>query len=287
MSTDDADTNKDAETAADTSVTEGDAAEKSDAAASAQPEPASAPSKADEVETAKADKGKTDKVDKVDTAKATKPAKSTDDSAPSGRSASLPLIAAFTAGVLAVAAITAVVVFFLQGKDRGDKLDAIKASTDAACTFGKDVSIYDYSKNLDDYFTKVKAGASGEFLKEFGDATSALKDAMVQAQVKSWADDVQCGYQSGDKTEANVLVTLTQYRTNFTQTNPERQFVVLIAKMTKSGDKWLVEKLDSPLLKGAGTGLPGTPNAPAPNAPAPNTQPAPAPSAQPSPQPGN
>lgn len=260
MSTDDAETDKDAETTAAAGGKDTDAVtEKSeDAAAAAKPEL----SKAE-----KADKPKTEKKAEKDAAKADA----------SGKSASLPLVAAFAAGVLAVAAITALVVFFLQGKDRGDKLDAIRDSTSAACEFGKDVSVYDYSKNLDDYFTTVKAGSTGEFLKEFDDATKALKDAMVQAQVKSWADDVQCGYQSGDKTSAKVLVTLTQYRTNFTQANPERQFVVVIAQLQKSGDKWLVEKLDSPMLKGAGTGLPG----------APGGAPQPAPSGQPAPQPGN
>ncbi|MFI9405541.1 hypothetical protein [Nocardia sp. NPDC052316] len=275
MSTDDADTNKDAEDA----VTEDAATEKS--AAAAKPELAETETAATEKKVAAVKKPA---ADKKAAAASAGDAGATASSAGAKRSASLPLIAAFAAGVLAVAAITAVVVFFLQGKDRGEKLDAIRDSTQAACTFGKDVSVYDYTKNLDDYFTKVKSGASGEFLKEFDDATKALKDAMVQAQVKSWVDDVQCGYQSGDKTEAKVLVTLTQYRTNFTQSNPERQFVVVIAQLTKSGDKWLVEKLDSPMLKGAGTGLPGAPGAPVPGeAPAP----APAPSGQPAPQPGN
>ncbi|MFE9579536.1 hypothetical protein ACFYO1_24325 [Nocardia sp. NPDC006044] len=273
MSTDDAETSKDAETAEDTKVTEGGTAEDATTAktelSKADPEPS------------KADKAATAKVGKP--APKTDPGEAAGSSAASGRSTSVPIIAAFVAGVLAVAAITAVVVFFLQGKDRGEKLDAIRDSTAAGCSFGKDVSIYDYTKNLDDYFTKVKSGASGEFLKEFDDATKALKDAMVQAQVKSWVDDVQCGYQSGDKTEAKVLVTLTQYRTNFTQTTPERQFVVVIAQLTKSGDKWLVEKLDSPMLKGAGTGLPGAPGAPGAGAPTPGAPATPAPA----PQPGN
>ncbi|PXX65655.1 Mce-associated membrane protein [Nocardia tenerifensis] len=271
MSTDDADTNKDAQTPADTSVTGGGATEQAEGAAAAKPElskGATASPKADEKVPAEA-------------TEAADPGKGS--SAKAGRSTSAPLIAAFVAGVLAVAAITALVVFFLQGKDRGDKLDAIRDSTQAGCTFGKDVSVYDYSKNLDDYFTKVKSGASGEFLKEFDDATKALKDAMVQAQVKSWVDDVQCGYQSGDKNEAKVLVTLTNYRTNFTQTTPERQFVVVVAQLTKSGDKWLVEKLDSPMLKGAGTGLPGAPTAPAPGAPG-ATPGAPAPTDQQAPR---
>ncbi|WP_280352733.1 hypothetical protein [Nocardia abscessus] len=260
MSTDDAENDKDAETKAAADKDTDKVAEKSeDAAGAAKPE------------LSKAEKADKPEAGKKSTAKSGAPAAAAP--APSGKSTSLPLVAAFVAGVLAVAAITAVVVFFMQGKERGDKLDAIRDSTSAACKFGKDVSVYDYSKNLGDYFTTVKAGSTGEFLKEFDDATKALEDAMVQAQVKSWADDVQCGYQSGDKTSAKVLVTLTQYRTNFTQANPERQFVVVIAQLTKSGDKWLVEKLDSPMLKGAGTGLA--------RAPAPGGAPPPPPAGEP------
>ncbi|MFR9753688.1 hypothetical protein ACL02S_22000 [Nocardia sp. 004] len=175
------------------------------------------------------------------------------------RSGSFALAAVFVAALIAMASITAGMFLFLQNSDRGDKLDAIRDATDAACKFGTDVSVYDYSRNLDDYFTKVKSGSTGTFLQEFSDAEKGLQDAMVEAKVKSWVDDVQCGYQSGDETSAEVLVTLTQYRTNFTEPTPRRQFVVVIAQLQKSGDKWLIEQLDSPMLKGMGAGLSGAP----------------------------
>ncbi|WP_067648859.1 hypothetical protein [Nocardia harenae] len=196
----------------------------------------------------------------------------------SGESPSkLPLIAAFTAGILAVAAVTAVVVFWRQADQRGAELDAVTGAKSAACEFGRAVSEYDYSKNLDQYFQTVKDGATGDFLKEFADAQQALTDAMTQAQVKSWTDDVQCGWQSGDDSSAQVLVTLTQYRTNFTQPTPDRQYVVVIADLTKSGDRWLVGKLDSPMLRGAGSGLPGGAGTPAPGGATPAPAPAPTP----------
>ena len=191
------------------------------------------------------------------------PAKAGRESAPAstggsgGKSATLPIVAAFVAGILLVAAITAVVVFYLQADKRGEELSAVDDSTHAACVFGRNVSTYDFSNNLQGYFDTVKAGATGDFLKEFGDAQGALSDAMVKAQVKSWVDDAQCGYQSGDTEQAKVLVTLTQYRTNFTQGNPERQYVVVVADMRNEDGRWKVAKLDSPMLKGAGNGLPG------------------------------
>ncbi|MEV0029065.1 hypothetical protein [Nocardia sp. NPDC050793] len=254
MSTDDADTNKDAETTKNVEP----AAEKSAAGAS-------------DAETAKLDLGKAGE-------KQSEPKPKPAPAAGQGRSDLLPVIAAFVAGILLVAAVTAVVVFYLQAQKKSDELAAVNDATRAACDFGRDVSVYDYSKDLEGYFAKVKEGSTGEFLKEFDDATKALTDAMVQAQVKSWADDVQCGYQSGNTSEAKVLVTLTQFRTNFSQQQPDRQFVVIVADLQNEDGKWKVSKLDSPMLKGAGTGLPG-------GAPAPAPAPGQAPTQQP--QPGN
>ncbi|MFC8047038.1 hypothetical protein [Nocardia sp. NPDC057353] len=189
----------------------------------------------------------------------------------------LPLVAAFTAGILAVAAVTAVVVFWRQADQRGAELDAVTEAKAAACDFGRAVSEYDYARDLNQYFQTVKDGSTGDFLKEFADAEQALTEAMTQAKVKSWTDDVQCGWQSGDDSTAQVLVTLTQYRTNFTAPEPTRQYVVVIADLEKSGDKWLVGKLDSPMLRGAGSGLPTGPGTESP-APAPgDATPAPAP----------
>ncbi len=202
--------------------------------------------------------------------------------APAGpKSATVPIVAAFVAGILLVAAVTAVVVFYLQADKRGEELSAVDEATHAACVFGRNVSTYDFNNNLQGYFDTVKTGATGDFLKEFGDAQGALSDAMVKAQVKSWVDDAQCGFQSGDTEQAKVLVTLTQYRTNFTQGNPERQYVVVVADMRNEDGRWKVAKLDSPMLKGAGTGLPGGAAAPGGQG---QTQP---PASAPAPAPGN
>ncbi|MEU8895271.1 hypothetical protein [Nocardia sp. NPDC048505] len=271
MSKDDADTNKDAEITEPAAATDAAATEKIEAEGSAAAE------KTAEAETA-AVTAKPDLAKKpAKQAKAVPQASDFTSSAGNRKSSMVPIIAAFAAGILLVAAVTAVVVFAMQANKKSDELAAVDAATKAACAFGRDVSVYDYSKDLDGYFKKVKAGATGEFLKEFDDATKALNDAMVQAQVKSWTDNVECGFQSGDTEQAKVLVTLTQYRTNFTQTNPDRQYVAIVADLQYTDGMWKVGKLDSPMLKGAGSGLPGATN------PAPQETPAPAPA----PAPGN
>jgi len=179
-----------------------------------------------------------------------------------------PIIAAFVAGVLLVAAITAVVVFYLQADRRGAELAAVDDATRAACDFGRTISEYDYANDLEGYFTKVEENSTGDFRDQFGQAAGALSEAMVQAQVKSWVDDVQCGFQDGDTEQANVLVTITQLRTNFTQPTPDRYSFVVIGELRNEDGKWKVAALDSPMLMGSGAGLPGGSPAPADSAPA-------------------
>ncbi|WP_280503392.1 hypothetical protein [Nocardia farcinica] len=203
-----------------------------------------------------------------------------------GNAGLTPMIAAFAAGILVVAAATAAVVFYLQADRRGAELAAVDDATRAACDFGRIVSEYDYANDLEGYFTRVKENATGEFRDEFGEAGEALSEAMVQAQVKSWVDDVQCGFQNGDTEQASVLVTMTQFRTNFTQPNPDRQYIVVIADLKNEDGKWKVAKLDSPMLKGTGGALPGGTPAPAEGeqAPAEGEQ---APAEAPAPAPGH
>ncbi|WP_405149065.1 hypothetical protein OG308_03625 [Nocardia salmonicida] len=198
--------------------------------------------------------------------------------APSATSSSTGWIAAGVAGVVAVGAITAGVVFFLQNNNKAEKLDAIAESTKAACDYGAILANYDYSKDLDGYIASMKAGATGDYLKEFSDASEALKGAMVQAQVKSTGEDVQCAYMSGSTDDVKAMVTMTQYRTNFTQTQPDRMMFAIEMSLERSGDKWLVSKLDSPLLKnGGGAAAGGGGTAPGQAVPAPAPAPAPAP----------
>ncbi|MGW0326625.1 hypothetical protein [Nocardia sp. NPDC003183] len=198
----------------------------------------------------------------------------TEAPAPSAASSSKGWIAAGVAGVVAVGAITAGVVFFLQNSNKAEKLDAIAESTKAACDYGAILANYDYSKDLDGYIASMKAGATGDYLKEFSDASDALKGAMVQAQVKSTGEDVQCAYISGSTDDVKAMVTMTQYRTNFTQTQPDRMMFAIEMSLEHSGDKWLVSKLDSPLLKnGGGEAAGGT----APGQAVPSPAPAPVP----------
>lgn len=196
----------------------------------------------------------------------------------------VPIVSAFAAGVLLVAAVTAVVVFYLKADNREDQLAARDDSTKAACDFGKAVASYD-SKDLDAYFKSVNDLSTGEWGKFFSGASDTLKQAMVSVQAKSKLDEIHCAWESGNDSQANVVLVITQEQTNQAVPQPDKLTIPGVAQMEKHDGKWLVAKFDSPVTKGMG------PSGPAPGAAqaAPGTSPQANGGAQPAPapQPGN
>ncbi|WP_157110199.1 hypothetical protein [Nocardia anaemiae] len=171
------------------------------------------------------------------------------------RSALVPIIAAFVAGVLLVAAVTAVVVFYRQASNRGDELDAHEAATAAACDYGKLISTYD-PQTIDEYLKKVDAASTGDWKDQFAKLGQDLKGVVIDAKATSSTYDMQCGFQSGDTESANVLVVIGQTTTNVNiaaaNKPPSKVELVVVAGLKKVGDKWLVDKFDLPILKQMG-----------------------------------
>ncbi|MFC9994401.1 hypothetical protein [Nocardia sp. NPDC127526] len=228
-----------------------------------EPKPAAKPDFSKKSDAPKADKPKP-------AAKAPKSAAASSDSKPGFPL--VPVIAAFAAGVLLVAAVATGVVLWKKGSDNQKELDARDGATAAACDFGKAVSNYD-AKNLDDYFTRVKDLSTGQWLEFFGGASDALKEAMASVQAKSTLDEIHCAWESGSDDKAKVVLILTQVRSNGVAAGSDMLTVPGVADMVKENGKWKVANFDSPAMKGlTGSGTP----APTTEAPAPTTQ-APAP----------
>uniref|UniRef100_UPI000831C0BC hypothetical protein n=1 Tax=Nocardia crassostreae TaxID=53428 RepID=UPI000831C0BC len=169
----------------------------------------------------------------------------------------VPVIAAFAAGVVLVAAVATGVVLWKKGSDNQKELDARDGATAAACDFGKAVSNYD-AKNLDDYFTRVKDLSTGQWLEFFGGASDALKEAMASVQAKSTLDEIHCAWESGSDDKAKVVLILTQVRSNGVTPTSDMLTVPGVADMVKENGKWKVANFDSPAMKGL-TGGGGTP----------------------------
>ncbi|WP_227997746.1 hypothetical protein [Nocardia australiensis] len=165
------------------------------------------------------------------------------------------VLAAFVAGILLVAAVTAVVVFYLRAQDRGDKLDAQADASKAACEYGRLISTYS-PETIDDYLTKVDGASTGEWKDTFSKLGQDLKGVVVDAKATSSTYDMQCGFQSGDAEHATVLVVIGQTTSNVNTAAankpPSHVELVVVAGLEKDGDKWLVNKFDLPILKQMG-----------------------------------
>ncbi|WKG11387.1 hypothetical protein QX204_08010 [Nocardia sp. PE-7] len=127
--------------------------------------------------------------------------------------------------------------------------DAPDAARLAGCDFGREVSTYDHAHDLDGYFERVLARSTGAFHAEFTESRGALAAAMRQAEVRSTAENITCGAVSGDFLNADVLVTMTQIRSNANTPEPQRLNMVINVKLTNVWGRWLLHELDSPLLK--------------------------------------
>ncbi|MFB8008473.1 hypothetical protein [Nocardia sp. NPDC056000] len=201
--------------------------------------------------------------------------------AKSSSSLPLPLIAAFAAGVLLVAAIGAVVFFWLQSNNDKNELADRDDSTKAACDFVKTVSVYD-DKSLGDYVQRVQAATTGDFRDMFDKMSGDLKDVLTSVHASSKLNTVRCGWESGDDSKATVLVSLTQTSSNTMRAQPLVLTLPTYAELEKKDGKWLVSKFE-PIADNGNNGLFPGGGSPSTQQPAPSGAPAPAPT----PAPGN
>ncbi|MFC8044832.1 hypothetical protein [Nocardia sp. NPDC057353] len=117
----------------------------------------------------------------------------------------------------------------------------------AACDFAREVSTYDHTA-LDDYFQRVRDRSTGAFAADFAEAEPSLRQAMQQAQVRSWTEWAECGSTGGDPFRQTILITLSQVLTNIDIPEPKAQHVTITATVDNVGGRWLVSEVDSPNL---------------------------------------
>ncbi|PPJ17493.1 hypothetical protein C5E44_13620 [Nocardia nova] len=145
------------------------------------------------------------------------------------------------------AAIGSSIYFYLQNKDHEEVLQAQAQARQAACAYGPVVSTYD-SKHLDQYVRDVLAGASGEWKKQFESNSKDLSDVLAKGEVVAKSTDVQCAIRSGDKDSAEAIVVIGQTITSLgTQGKPEPGQLSTVMRLQKQGDRWLVDKISTPL----------------------------------------
>ncbi|WP_280468732.1 hypothetical protein [Nocardia cyriacigeorgica] len=233
------------------------AAEASDADAKAEVEKADADGadKTVEADAGDADKtvkvGKTAKSAKADdaaTVKVRTPAAAKAADAANRRNPMF--IAAGVALVLAIAAAIAGVVFFLQSGSRQDELDTRAAATKAACDFGNQFATYSGDK-VDDYLGRLNDSATGEWKQMVAQLGPDLKARFSGRQVDSRADEVMCGFSSGDDAKATVVLIIDQTfsTADVPNSTPGQVRVAANVEMENVDGRWLVAKFDFPTMQ--------------------------------------
>ncbi|QIS21991.1 hypothetical protein [Nocardia terpenica] len=158
---------------------------------------------------------------------------------------------AVAAGAIVVAAalIGSSVYFYMQDRHSRELLGAREEARLAACAYAPVLANYD-AKNLDAYFAAVSNGATGDWKKQFESTTGDLRDVLKQGQVNSHVTDTQCAIRSGDAHSAEAIVVIGQTITSVgTQGKPEPGQLSMVMWLEKSGNRWLINKLNSPLAQ--------------------------------------
>ncbi|MEV6388666.1 hypothetical protein [Nocardia xishanensis] len=150
--------------------------------------------------------------------------------------------------VLLGAAVASTGYFFVQNRDNEALLEAHEEAKAAACAYAPVLANYD-AKNLDAYFAAVLDGATGDWKKQFDDTSRELKEVLTQGEVVSKTNDVQCAVKGGDETSAEAIVVIGQTITSVgTQGKPAPGQLSMVMRMAKVDGKWLVNKVNSPLV---------------------------------------
>ncbi|WP_280274662.1 hypothetical protein [Nocardia wallacei] len=145
------------------------------------------------------------------------------------------------------AAVAGSIYFYVQNEHKQDLLSAQEQARQAACGYGPVLSTYD-AKNLDHYVQAVLDGATGDWRKQFETTSRDLGDVLAKGEVVAKTDDVQCAIRSADETSAEALVVMGQTITSLgTKGQPEKGQLSVVMRLEKSGDRWLVNKIDTPL----------------------------------------
>ncbi|MFC6011591.1 hypothetical protein [Nocardia lasii] len=216
---------------------------------------------------APADDAKTVVVSKTADEPAAKPAAGETES----KSDRGPWIAAAAAGVAAVALGTALAVFVVLWAQRGTQIDDAKDASAAACDFARASATFDANGDLDAFFAGVEERSTGEVQSNFRDGAAGLRAAMLEVGAKSTVEELECAPLSTGDDQAVVAATWIQFQSN--KISAESRSMIFPVKITidKIDGKWLVSKVDSPILDrlGVGANVGGVPTAPEGGAPAP------------------
>lgn len=169
-----------------------------------------------------------------------------DQTAQTGRAGALRV----TPRLVWVVAAIALVASLALGATRGREWYAARqteAANAAAVAAAKQLAInfvtVDYTK-VDADIARVKAGATGDFLKSYSSSASELTKVLVANQTVSSVQRTEAALVSGDQDSAIALVGVVAPTRNTAVPNGEIKTYRMRLDLRLVGDEWKVENLE-------------------------------------------
>ncbi|MFI9635083.1 hypothetical protein ACIHAX_20590 [Nocardia sp. NPDC051929] len=158
-----------------------------------------------------------------------------------------PIALRSAAAILVGVSVASAGYWYVQDHNSKNLLAAQEDARAAACRYAPVLANYD-SKNLDAYFAAVSDGATGDWKKQFESTSTELRTVLGEGQVTSATRDVQCAIRAGDEHSAEAIVVIGQTITSLgTKGKPAPGQLSMVMRLEKVGDRWLVNKVNSPL----------------------------------------
>ena len=170
----------------------------------------------------------------------------TDPQTTAGRARALRITPTLVWVVVAIALVASLALGATRGRDWYAARQT-QAANAAAVAAAKQLAInfvtVDYTK-VDADIARVKAGATGEFLKSYSTSSADLTKVLVANQTVSTVQRTEAALVSGDQDSAIALVGVVAPTKNTAVPNGETKTYRMRLDLRMVGDTWKVENLE-------------------------------------------
>ncbi|WP_245717775.1 hypothetical protein [Nocardia miyunensis] len=150
-----------------------------------------------------------------------------------------------TTAAVVVASLSAAVVFGWKLKEDRDVDSAADQAREAARQYAVTLTSVN-SDHLDQDFTAVLNGATGEFKNMYSQSSAQLRQLLADNKATAHGTVVDAGIKSATKNRVEVLLFIDQTVTNTVTPDPRVDRSRVVMTMQRVGGRWLADKVDLP-----------------------------------------
>ncbi len=142
-----------------------------------------------------------------------------------------------------VAAVVCAVVFGWKLKNRNEIDSAAQQASATAQAYAVTLTSID-AQHIDENFTAVLDGATGEFKDMYAQSSQQLKSLLIQNSARSQGTVVDWSIKSASKNRVQVMMFVDQDVTNSASPEPRVDRSRILMTMDKVDGRWLASKVD-------------------------------------------